>query len=122
MTNEQVLKEIINCANSWEPDARLLGNLRADQIVEAVSELLGRKKCKHENKRPRCLLRKKQYNSQEAAQKFADKRQKDAKPYKCRQCGKWHISTGLAGLISKSKKYNPEVEELKKRKSRRRKR
>ena len=35
-----VLSGLINCADGWEPDVRLLGNIRAGDIVRAVSEVL----------------------------------------------------------------------------------
>ena len=34
------LEELVRCAGSWDADARLLGNLRAADIVSAVSEAL----------------------------------------------------------------------------------
>lgn len=38
--NKEVLKELKTCAKSWEPEARLLGNIRACDIVMAVDSAL----------------------------------------------------------------------------------
>ncbi len=39
---DAVLAEIRRCAAAWAPEARLLGNVRAEDIVRAVAEVLGR--------------------------------------------------------------------------------
>jgi hypothetical protein len=40
LTDREVISDIIACANSWEPRARLLGNIRAGDIVRILAAVL----------------------------------------------------------------------------------
>lgn len=40
MRHSDTLEELVRCASAWETDTRLLGNLRAADIRDAVSEAL----------------------------------------------------------------------------------
>lgn len=37
----EILAAVLDCALSWEPDARIIGNIRAGDIVRALTELSG---------------------------------------------------------------------------------
>jgi hypothetical protein len=40
LTDEQIVQALIACASAWEPQVRLLGNLRAGDIVRVLRRLV----------------------------------------------------------------------------------
>lgn len=39
MTNEETLQELLLCLRSWEPQVCVLGNVRADDAINAITAL-----------------------------------------------------------------------------------